>query len=127
MHVGWRPGGENHVVGEPSWLAVDGDSDSHGGGRLRRPGGVAGRARHAAAGRRARPGLVRVGADGLGEGGLVPQGRHFGRAGAYVDFVSTTDGFAWVSSSGITSGQAPDMYVTTNSGRTWIAITPRQA
>jgi hypothetical protein len=57
----------------------------------------------------------------------VPQGRHFGQVGAYVDFVSTTDGFAWIPSSGITSGPAPDMYVTTNSGRTWIAITPRQA
>jgi hypothetical protein len=57
----------------------------------------------------------------------VPQGRHFGQVGAYVDFISTTDGFAWISSSGITSGRAPDIYVTTNSGRTWIAITPRQA
>ncbi len=57
----------------------------------------------------------------------VPQGRHFGRVGAYVDFVSTTDGFAWISSSNITSGPAPDMYVTANSGRTWIAVTPRQA
>ncbi len=65
-----------------------------------------------------------------GDGGRnwtpVPQGRHF-PAGAYVDFVSTADGFAWVSSMDITSGPAPDMYVTTNSGRTWIAITPRQA
>jgi photosystem II stability/assembly factor-like uncharacterized protein len=57
----------------------------------------------------------------------IPQGRHFGRIPTYVDFVSTTDGFAWISSSGIASGPAPDMYVTTNSGRTWTAVTPRQA
>jgi photosystem II stability/assembly factor-like uncharacterized protein len=57
----------------------------------------------------------------------VPQGRHFGQAGTHVDFVSTTDGLAWISSSSITSGPAPDMYLTTNSGRTWTAITPRQA
>ena len=56
----------------------------------------------------------------------VPQGRHF-PVGAYVDFANTTDGFAWISSLEITSGPAPDMYVTTNSGRTWTAITPRQA
>lgn len=66
-------------------------------------------------------------ADGGRSWAPVPQGRHFGRAGAHVNFVSTTDGFAWVPSSGITSGPAPDMYITTNSGRTWIAITPRQA
>jgi photosystem II stability/assembly factor-like uncharacterized protein len=57
----------------------------------------------------------------------VPQGRHFGLVGAYIDFVSTADGFAWISSSGIPSGPAPDMYVTNTSGRTWTAITPRQA
>jgi photosystem II stability/assembly factor-like uncharacterized protein len=57
----------------------------------------------------------------------VPQGRHFGQIPTYVDFVSTTAGLAWVSSSGIAAGPAPDMYVTTNSGRTWTAITPRQA
>jgi photosystem II stability/assembly factor-like uncharacterized protein len=57
----------------------------------------------------------------------VPQGRHFGRAGTYVDFVSATDGFAWISSSGITSGPAPDMYVTANAGRRWTAITPGHA
>ena len=57
----------------------------------------------------------------------VPQGKHFGRIPTYVDFVSVGHGFAWISSSGITSGPAPDMYVTTNSGRIWRAITPRQA
>jgi photosystem II stability/assembly factor-like uncharacterized protein len=67
-----------------------------------------------------------VTADGGRSWTPVPQGRHF-PVGAYLDFVSTTVGFAWVSSLEITSGPAPDMYVTTNSGRTWIAITPRQA
>jgi photosystem II stability/assembly factor-like uncharacterized protein len=67
-----------------------------------------------------------VTADGGRSWSPVPQGRHF-PVGAYLDFVSTTDGFAWVSSLEITSGPAPDMYVTTNSGRTWIVITPRQA
>jgi photosystem II stability/assembly factor-like uncharacterized protein len=66
-----------------------------------------------------------------GDGGQtwtpVPQGRHFSRVGTYLDFVSVRDGLAWVSSAGIASGPAPDMYVTTNSGRTWTAITPRQA
>lgn len=57
----------------------------------------------------------------------VPQGRQFGTVGASVDFVSTTDGFAWIPASGIAAGPAPDMYVTTNSGRTWTAITPRLA
>jgi photosystem II stability/assembly factor-like uncharacterized protein len=57
----------------------------------------------------------------------VPQGRHFGRVATFVDFVSTTDGFAWISSGGIVSGPPPDMYLTTDSGRTWTAITPRQA
>jgi photosystem II stability/assembly factor-like uncharacterized protein len=67
-----------------------------------------------------------VTADGGRSWAPVLQGRHF-PIGAYLDFVSTTDGFAWVSSLEITSGPAPDMYMTTNSGRTWIAITPRQA
>jgi photosystem II stability/assembly factor-like uncharacterized protein len=67
-------------------------------------------------------------ADGGRSWTLVPQGRHFGRTGAYLDFVSTTDGFAWISNIYITpSTPAPDMYVTTNSGRTWTAITPRLA
>ncbi len=57
----------------------------------------------------------------------VPQGRHFGQIPTYVDFVSVRDGFAWVSPSGIVSGPAPDMYLTANSGRTWVAIAPRQA
>jgi photosystem II stability/assembly factor-like uncharacterized protein len=57
----------------------------------------------------------------------IRQGRRFGQVGTYLDFVSSTDGFAWISSLDITSGPAPDLYVTTNSGRTWTAITPRQA
>ena len=68
-----------------------------------------------------------VTADGGRSWTPVSQGRHFDRIPTYVDFVSVRDGFAWISSSGITSGPAPDMYLTTNSGRTWIAITPRQA
>lgn len=68
-----------------------------------------------------------VTADGGRSWTPVSQGRHFDRIPTYVDFVSVRDGFAWISSSGITSGPAPDMYLTTNSGRTWIAITPCQA
>jgi photosystem II stability/assembly factor-like uncharacterized protein len=68
-----------------------------------------------------------VTADGGRSWTPVPQGRHFARVGAQVDFVSTTDGFAWISSSNITSGPAPDMYATADSGRTWTAITPRLA
>lgn len=57
----------------------------------------------------------------------VLQGRRFHHLGTYVDFVSSTDGFAWISSADIPSGPAPDMYLTTDSGRAWTAITPRQA
>ena len=72
-------------------------------------------------------GSVYLTADGGRSWTPVPQGKHFGQISTHIDFVSTTDGFAWISSSGITSGPAPDMYVTTNSGRTWTAVTPRQA
>ncbi len=72
-------------------------------------------------------GVFYVTADGGRSWTPVPQGRRFGQIPTYIDFVSVRDGFAWISSSGITSGPAPDMYVTTNSGRTWMAITPRQA
>ena len=68
-----------------------------------------------------------VTADGGRNWTAVRQGRRFGQAGTYVDFVNTSDGFAWISSGSIDSGPAPDMYVTTNSGRTWTTIAPRQA
>ena len=63
----------------------------------------------------------------LCQGGKVPQGMIFDQAGANVAFVGTSDGFAWVTGTDVTASAAPDMYQTTNSGRTWLSFTPRQA
>jgi photosystem II stability/assembly factor-like uncharacterized protein len=68
-----------------------------------------------------------VTADGGGRWTAVRQGMQFWPAGTGAEFVSVSDGFAWIPSGDLTSGPAPDMYVTTNSGRTWTAIAPRLA
>jgi len=56
----------------------------------------------------------------------VPQGLRFAGSTS-VDFVSERDGFAWFALGNFVSGPAPDIYVTTDSGRTWTAIAPRAA
>jgi photosystem II stability/assembly factor-like uncharacterized protein len=60
------------------------------------------------------------------DGGLswsaVPQGRHFGRSGASLDFVSPTSGFAW-----IPGANSQATYRTSDSGRTWTSFVPRLA
>jgi hypothetical protein len=68
-----------------------------------------------------------VTADGGGRWTAVRQGMQFWPTGTGAEFVSVSDGFAWIPSGDLTSGPAPDMYVTTNSGRTWAAIAPRLA
>jgi photosystem II stability/assembly factor-like uncharacterized protein len=68
-----------------------------------------------------------VTADGGRRWTAVRQGMQFGLAGTGTEFVSPGDGFAWIPSGDLTSGPAPDLYVTTNSGRTWTAIVPRLA
>lgn len=55
----------------------------------------------------------------------VRQGTHFTRLGASADFVSPVAGFAWILGGDVTSGLAPAMYQTTNSGRTWNSFVPR--
>ena len=57
----------------------------------------------------------------------VRQGTHFTQLGAAIDFVSPRTGFAWITGGDATSGSAPKMYVTGNSGRTWTAFAPRLA
>jgi photosystem II stability/assembly factor-like uncharacterized protein len=55
----------------------------------------------------------------------VPQGADLTRLGVTVDFASPQDGFAWTN--GLQSDPVPPttIYQTTNSGRTWHAITPQ--
>jgi photosystem II stability/assembly factor-like uncharacterized protein len=55
----------------------------------------------------------------------VPQGVHFTQNGAAVDFVSPLVGFAWVTGGDAQGSSPPPLYETTNSGRTWTAVTPR--
>jgi photosystem II stability/assembly factor-like uncharacterized protein len=53
----------------------------------------------------------------------VRQGMRFGM-GFGIDFVTTRTGFAWANDANVPSGGPPDMYQTTNSGRTWQALAP---
>jgi photosystem II stability/assembly factor-like uncharacterized protein len=55
----------------------------------------------------------------------VPLGADLTRLGVTVDFASPQDGFAWTN--GLQSDPVPPttIYETTNSGRTWQAITPK--
>lgn len=55
----------------------------------------------------------------------VPQGIHFTRNGAAIDFVSQRAGFAWVLGGDAQGASPPPVYETTDSGRTWTAFTPR--
>ena len=55
----------------------------------------------------------------------VPQGVHFTQLGAAIDFVSPRTGFAWIQGGDATGGSAPDMYETTDSGRTWTSFAPK--
>ena len=61
------------------------------------------------------------------DGGLswtaVHQGKVFSRAPFGFDFVSPSAGFAWIPGAD-SAGGAPDLEVTTNSGRTWTAFHP---
>lgn len=57
----------------------------------------------------------------------VPQGTHFAKLGAAVDFVSAVAGFAWFLGGDSQGAAPPPMYATTNSGRTWTSFTPRLA
>jgi photosystem II stability/assembly factor-like uncharacterized protein len=55
----------------------------------------------------------------------VPQGAHFTQLGAAIDFATPRAGFAWVQGGDATGGSAPDMYQTTDSGRTWKSFAPK--
>lgn len=57
----------------------------------------------------------------------VPQGRSFTQLGTSFDFVSARTGFAWALGADATGSSPPAMYLTTDSGRTWVAFTPRLA
>lgn len=57
----------------------------------------------------------------------IPQGRSFTQLGTSFDFVSTRTGFAWTPGADTNGSSPPAMYLTTDSGRTWIAFTPRLA
>ena len=57
----------------------------------------------------------------------VPQGRSFTQLGTSFDFVSARTGFAWAPGADATGSSPPAMYLTTDSGRTWLAFTPRLA
>jgi photosystem II stability/assembly factor-like uncharacterized protein len=52
----------------------------------------------------------------------VPQGTHFTRSGAAIDFVSPRVGFAWILGGDATGGSPPPLYETTDSGRTWTSF-----
>jgi photosystem II stability/assembly factor-like uncharacterized protein len=54
----------------------------------------------------------------------VPQGVHFTQLGAAIDFASPRAGFAWIQAGDAAGGSAPDMYQTTDSGRTWTSFAP---
>jgi photosystem II stability/assembly factor-like uncharacterized protein len=63
------------------------------------------------------------------DGGLswtaVRQGRHFGGNWADFDFISLRAGFAWMYPGTEPAAPLPQLYRTSDSGRTWIALTPR--
>jgi photosystem II stability/assembly factor-like uncharacterized protein len=66
-----------------------------------------------------------VTADGGATWTPVRQGHVFSAmSDAEFDFVSPDTGFAWIPAGFATSGTA-SLYLTTNSGRTWTALTPR--
>ena len=66
-------------------------------------------------------------ADGGRTWTAVPQGRSFTQLGSTFDFVSTRTGFAWALGADAQGSSSPAMYQTTDSGRTWVAFTPRMA
>jgi photosystem II stability/assembly factor-like uncharacterized protein len=57
----------------------------------------------------------------------VPQGRSFTQLGTSFDFVSARTGFAWAPGADAKGSSPPAMYLTTDSGRTWVSFTPRLA
>ena len=57
----------------------------------------------------------------------VPQDRSFTQLGTSFDFVSARTGFAWAPGADAKGSAPPAMYLTTDSGRTWVAFTPRLA
>jgi len=57
----------------------------------------------------------------------VPQGRFFTQPGTSFDFVSPRTGFAWAPGADAKGPSPPAMYLTTDSGRTWVSFTPRLA
>src|SRR6266702_3131019 len=57
----------------------------------------------------------------------VPQGRSFTQLGTSFDFISARTGFAWAPGADAAGSSPPAMYLTTDSGRTWVAFTPRLA
>jgi photosystem II stability/assembly factor-like uncharacterized protein len=57
----------------------------------------------------------------------VPQGRSFTQLGTGFDFVSARTGFAWAPGADAMGSSPPAMCRTTDSGRTWVAFTPRLA
>jgi photosystem II stability/assembly factor-like uncharacterized protein len=57
----------------------------------------------------------------------VPQGRSFTQLGTSFDFISARTGFAWAPGADANGSSPPAMYLTTDSGRTWVAFTPRLA
>ncbi len=78
--------------------------------------------------RQATPGRVfYVTANGGRTWRAQPQGTRFTVLGTGTDFVSTRTGFAWVNGADVTSGGPPDMYETSNSGRSWQPFAPRLA
>ena len=66
-------------------------------------------------------------ADGGRTWTAVPQGRSFTQLGSTFDFVSARTGFAWALGADAQGSSSPAMYQTTDSGRTWVAFTPRLA
>ena len=55
----------------------------------------------------------------------APQGRSFTQLGTSFDFVSARTGFAWAPGADANGSSPPPMYLTTDSGRTWVSFTPR--
>jgi hypothetical protein len=66
-------------------------------------------------------------ADGGQTWTAVPQGRFFTQPGTSFDFVSAWTGFAWAAGTDAQGSSPPAMYLTTDSGRTWVAFTPHLA
>jgi photosystem II stability/assembly factor-like uncharacterized protein len=81
--------------------------------------------------------LVSAGSQGVigstfyttGSGGrswtAVPQGHAFTQFGAEFDFVSPRVGFAWTIGADASGSSAPQMFQTSNSGKTWTPFEPR--